>query len=665
MSTSTTAKASASKGNCCHNITWVSVRPGRGRASSGGSVHVPDPPLENSVEQAGMSLVEHAARSLTEPEARLRFLMEAGTQLDGSLDLMTTLQTLAVILVPQLGDVCLIDLIGPDDRAERRVIRHVDRELENRLWSLTRRWPSAFDSSGAIRETIRSGRAQFTPRVSTESLERAFSDPEQRALILSMEYRSAIIVPLAAHGRTLGAITLCLVGPDGPLYTERDVALLEDLARRASLAVDNSGLYTELRRADDAQRFLSETSRALAGSLDWDTTLRTIAGQVVAGIADACSIDVVDVRGRPQLAVVEHIDPVKRELCLETSRRYPVLLRHGQIRQMMATRQSVLYPRLADADLVALSVDEDHLRLLREIGLSSALWVPMVSRDRVIGTIGLGITESDRRLGPADLALAEELGRRAGVAADNARLYSDRARVAQTLQRSLMPTRLPAVPYLDTAVRFRFAGDGTELGGDFYDLFEHRPGCWTAVVGDVCGKGAAAAAITALARHTIRAAARYEDGPIGVLRALHLAVTEQSPKFMFCTAAVVECRPAPAACALRVALGGHPPALVLRADGRLDPVGPPGPLLGVLDEVQFTETPVLLAVGDALVLYTDGVIEAGAPDAQLGEEWLAATLTTLAGQDAHTIAGEITRRVLDVEGDMPSDDIAVLVLRSA
>jgi serine phosphatase RsbU (regulator of sigma subunit) len=429
--------------------------------------------------------------------------------------------------------------------------------------------------------------------------------------------------------------------------------------------VDNSGLYTELRRADEAQRFLSEASRALAGSLDWDTTLRTVAGQVVAGIADTCAIDVLDARGRPQLAVLEHIDPVKRELCLETDRRYPELREHGSVRQMTATRRGVLYPRLVDADRVAVAVDDEHLRRLRAIGLSSALRVPMVSRDRMIGTIALGITESDRRLGPADLALAEELGRRAGVAADNARLYSDRARVAQTLQRSLMPTRLPTAPHLDTAVRFRSAGDGTELGGDFYDLFEHRPGCWTAVVGDVCGKGAAAAAITALARHTIRAAARYEDGPIGVLRALHLAVTEQSPRFMFCTAAVVECRPTPAACALRVALGGHPPALVLRADGRVEPVGPCGPLLGVLGEVHFTETPVVLAAGDALMLYTDGVIEGGAPDAQLGEEWLAATLATLAGQDADTIAGEITRRVLEVEGDMPSDDIAVLVLRSS
>ena len=613
--------------------------------------------------EAGPTLLEHAARSPAEhAETRLRFLMDAGTRLDASLDLTTTLQALAAVLVPRLGDVVLIDMLRPDDRVERCVVCHVDPAMQERLWSLTRRWPGALDSSGIIHETIRSGRTHFTPRVSAEYLARIFADPDQRALILSLQYRSSVVVPLVARGRTLGALTLCLTGPEGPLYTERDVALLEDLARRASLAVDNSRLHTELRRADRAQGFLSETSRLLAGSLDEDTTLRTLAAQIVAEIADGCSIEVLDARGRPGSVVLEHVDPGKRELCLDTARRYPQAREQGRTRST-AARHGELHPRLVDADLVAMAVDEEHLRRLRRIGLSSVLWVPMVSRGRTLGTIALWITESDRPLGPADLGLAEELGRRAGVALDNARLYSDRARVAQTLQRSLMPARLSPVPHLDVAVRFRSAGDGTELGGDFYDLFEHRPGRWTGVVGDVCGKGAAAAAITSLARHTVRAVARYEDGPTGVLRALHRAIADQSARFMFCTAAVVECRPTGGGCLVRVALGGHPPAMVLRADGRVDPVGRPGPLLGVLDEVDFTESPLLLAPGDALVLYTDGVIEAGAPDAQLGEEWLAATLTTLAGEDADTVAGEITRRVLEVEGDLPSDDIAVLVLR--
>ncbi len=608
--------------------------------------------------------LERTARSHAEgAELRSHFLLESGTLLDASLDLKTTLRTLSRIIVPRLAHLCMIDMVGLDGATERVAVAHADATREALVWELTRRWPSGADATGEIREAIRSGETQYRPEVTPEMLARAFPSPEHRAFVETLELRSAIIVPLRARDRTLGAITLALDASSARPFGPEDVTLVEELARRASLAVDNSRLFTELSRADRAQRFLAEASHALSGSLDWNTTLDTVARLAVAGIADLCMIEMRDPLGDIRVAALEHVDPHKAVLLAETARRYPTRAGSPHAGRALATGESVLRPELGEAEWAALAEDEEHLRRLRALGLTSALWVPMYTGGRRLGSIGLGITESDRAFTAADLALAEELGRRAGVAADNARLYSDRSRVARTLQRSLVPARLPEIDGLEAAVRFRAAGDGAEVGGDFYDVFPCGPERFTAAVGDVCGKGASAAALTALSRHTIRAAARYESGPDGVLRTLNAAIPEQSPELMFCTAALVELTPAAGACTLRVALGGHLPPLVLRADGTVDALSPRGALLGVFPEIELEVEEAVLRPGDAVVLYTDGVTEAGAPSAPLGEEWLAATLATLAGRDADGIAAEIEARVLAVDKGAPRDDVAVLVLR--
>src|SRR5216684_7891933 len=135
--------------------------------------------------------------------------------------------------------------------------------------------------------------------------------------------------------------------------------------------------------------------------------------------------------------------------------------------------------------------------------MTSALVVPMVARQRTLGAITLVSSTEGRHFDAGDLAKAEELGRRAGLAVDNARLYSERSRVAQTLQASLLPRALPHIPGIELASRFRPAGEGLEVGGDFYDVFPAAGGNWMAVIGDVCGKGAEAAGLTALARYTV------------------------------------------------------------------------------------------------------------------------------------------------------------------
>jgi serine phosphatase RsbU (regulator of sigma subunit) len=256
----------------------------------------------------------------------------------------------------------------------------------------------------------------------------------------------------------------------------------------------------------------------------------------------------------------------------------------------------------------------------------------------------------------------EDLTGRAALAFDNARLYAERARVAQTLRRSLMPAALPTVPGLDLDCYFRPMDAGSEVGGDFYDVFADRDGCWL-VVGDVCGKGAEAAVITAFLRHTTVAYAREGERPAAVLERVNRAMLEQDFGGRFATAILARLEFAPDGVALTVAAGGHPPALVSRASGATEELGTGGTLLGIFPEARIGEHSTVLGVGDSLALYTDGLAEAQAPAKLLsGEQMMAA----LAAHTAET-AGETISTLLGLV-DLTQgarDDIAILVVRIA
>jgi serine phosphatase RsbU (regulator of sigma subunit) len=161
----------------------------------------------------------------------------------------------------------------------------------------------------------------------------------------------------------------------------------------------------------------------------------------------------------------------------------------------------------------------------------------------------------------------------------------------------------------------------------------------------------------------VRAAARYEDGPVGALEVLNDAITEQAPELLFCTAALLWLEPTADGGALRVALGGHLPPLVVRATGEVEALEAPGSLLGVFEEAELQERTATLHAGDAVVLYTDGVTEAGAPDAPLGEERLTELVRGLAGRGAEEMAAAIEQATLEYQSDRPRDDVAILVLR--
>jgi serine phosphatase RsbU (regulator of sigma subunit) len=259
--------------------------------------------------------------------------------------------------------------------------------------------------------------------------------------------------------------------------------------------------------------------------------------------------------------------------------------------------------------------------MLAELGMRAALVVPMPAGGRSIGALSLVSAESGRRFRPADVELVEELARRAGTAVENARLYTERSAVARTLQASLLPERLPPLPGWRTAADYRAGQAGAEVGGDFYDVFR-VDGAHMALLGDVTGKGVAAAALTSLVRHTAKTAAVFDARPSAVLAMVNKALRQRpriAPVTMLC--ALLEDG------AVTLAVGGHPPPLLKRSGRQCERVGRTGLLLGAIDEYPGAEEVTLrLEPGDTLLMFTDGVTDTPGEQGRFGEERLRAAV---------------------------------------
>jgi PAS domain S-box-containing protein len=422
---------------------------------------------------------------------------------------------------------------------------------------------------------------------------------------------------------------------------------------------------TERRRLEaDRERALrrsalsAEASELFDQTLDETGTLERVARLCVRELADTCVVVVGDSPATIERVAAAARDPEVERTLVEMQLRYPIDEPPSpSIAQTLTDGRSHVMEEV-DGTLL----ETRHRELLEALGTNAAMIVPLRARGGVKGALAVGFRSLDGRDRAELLALLEDLGRRAALAVDTARLYEERSAVARTLQQSLLPPTLPDVPGMDIAARY-LAARGNEVGGDFYDCFPIRSGEWAALIGDVCGKGAEAAAVTALARHTIRAAVVHDAQPRRVLSELNSAILRHESDFRFCTVLYVRLVPTDDGVEASVATGGHPLPLLLRAGGSVEPVGHAGTLLGVVSEPEISETTIRMGPGDALVLFTDGVVEASPLDGAFGPDQLGAFLGSCAWSSARCIAESVERHVLELQQGRPRDDVAVLVLR--
>jgi PAS domain S-box-containing protein len=414
---------------------------------------------------------------------------------------------------------------------------------------------------------------------------------------------------------------------------------------------------TQQKRTELQAAFLARAGEVLASSLDYEQTLRNVAELAVPGIVDWCAVDLIDEQGDRRPVAVAHADAGRLRMA-EQLRAYepPQLDPERGLGRVFRTGEPVLYTKVTDAMLQQGAVDDEHLELLRELGFHSVIIVPVSLGDRTLGAMTLVSAESGRVLDEFDLRLAEQVAARAAVAIENSRLYSERSLVAHTLQQSLLPEQLPEIPEYELATIYAPAVESTEVGGDFYDAWEVDGG-WMILIGDVTGKGVKAAALTALVRHTLRAASEFKSSPAELLAHVDRALKRQRT-LSICTALCLRL----ADHQVTVAIGGHPLPLYLD-EGGVNPIGVSGPLLGAFSDVQWDDLALQLAPGSSLITYTDGVTDAlGNDGSRYGQDRLSETLGRCAGRPAQVVVEDLARALDEFQsGDHP-DDKAVLVL---
>ncbi len=628
--------------------------------------------------QAGVAIDNALAhRSLEEQLADRRraqekehFLARCAMVLASSLDYEQTFVALATMAVPYLADLCLID-VAESDGIRRMAAVHADPTRQALVDELEQKYPPDPNGAHPAVEALRSGEPRVSPVMTDQFLRDTTRDERHYEIVRELGFSSYMSVPLNARGRTLGSFTLVSCSSERT-FDERDLAVATEVANHAAIAVDNARLYHDQQRARAEAESTAERLRQLQ-RLSARLSAAVSVSQVAAVMRDTPLLG-LDTPSRG----IWLLDRPERTLRLVPgSEPGTIAPRFTEIRLDAALPVAEVARTGAPIFVPSLGERDERFPALRDARTDAHSFaaLPLVAEGEVIGVVVLAFAEArefeddeERMFAAVSAQCAQALSR--AVLYDRERAGRDRAEadrhriqeLNRALQTSLLPPGLPEIPGVELSARYHPALAGLEVGGDFYDVFD-TGGDWAVVVGDVCGKGPVAAAVTATARWTLRSVAMDVRQPAQVLRKLNETMVHQQLDDRFCT--VVYCRVVPTAQGVRLSVcrGGHPAPMVLRADGEIEDIGTPGSLIGVLPEVRLWEETTPLQPGDAIVFYTDGVTESRRGREQFGEDRVRATLATCVGFDAAGIAQRLERAVLDFGGPEPSDDIAILVLR--
>lgn len=443
-----------------------------------------------------------------------------------------------------------------------------------------------------------------------------------------------LVVPLAVSRPYSGELEV----DAPPSAYVRPLAML--VAERLALHLEND----RLRRADLRRQswltFLAEASELLAQSLDVHLTMALIPQLVVPRLGRWCAVHTVDEWARFELAAATHADE---------------------------TMLADLHSALKESGPESVTA---RLREAASVGTALPLQpplegfvLPLIARGQRLGTLAVGRHQLHRH-DPDEVAVLEDVARRAALAIDNARIHDERRRVAHTLQQSLLPPVLPVVPGIGFAAEYVPSGDAAEVGGDFYDVVPLPDDRWLVVVGDVSGKGVQAAAVTGLVRDVIRVLAQDGRPLRDLLVRLNDTLVERGSG-RYCTLALAEVARGPSGrLDVTLYLAGHDQPVLIRGAGDARFVGSGGTALGLLPDIESPAVSLPLAAGDALVFYTDGVTERRHGRELFGVERLRAAVAPLGGYSADVVAARLRGITLGFSAEPPRDDIAILVLRN-
>jgi serine phosphatase RsbU (regulator of sigma subunit) len=507
---------------------------------------------------------------------------------------------------------------------------------------------------------------------------------------VDLPFRAAVTSQLAAAARTGTArlVECRLLGPDGPVAVSlaAGAITLADGTRLlvvSAAGAEAAGPGAPRRQAgkgskgskrSEGAKGSGDLVRAMTRRMDMITavtrllldnstfseavTLQRCARLLAGGIASWVIVDVE----RADLLRRQYVIGPPGEPWQDLARKVRALdPQPGSVpAQVHLAGTSILLAHADDPGVLGVTPDETPLLML--LGTTSLLSVPITDGTTGYGALTLARVADEGRFEVADLGLAEQFGQHLGVAIRVDRMFRHRSAVAEALQGSLLPTTLPDVPGIELYAAYGPASEGLEVSGDFYDVFPVTGG-WAIVIGDVCGKGQEAAAMTAAARHAIRTLAHWNPDPADVLAKANEIMLAEGYEDRFVTAQLAYLHWDGDLLRVMMAGAGHPGPALVRPDGRVDVLGGGGLPLGLFPDADSHVNEFELGEGDLLFFYSDGVTEARSPDMRYFDDTLADELAGLAGRSAADTARAIQSRVTAFSEDALRDDLTILVAK--
>lgn len=421
----------------------------------------------------------------------------------------------------------------------------------------------------------------------------------------------------------------------------------------------------KVRQVNRRFRMLDDIARVADGGRSLDETLDAITRIIVPELGDICAIDVIE-NDRVRRAALHADGPDAAGIAERLKARGPRLQEQIASDASRERQEPRRFELRSEEDLRRFASDEEDLEFLRSLGVRSGVTVELRARGRPTGMLTISVGPSGRRFDDSDVHFVTILAGRVALALDNAGLFSvlerterERAEIAETLQRGLLPPPLPHIPGWSVAATYRPAGAENEIGGDFYDAFRIAGG-WMVVIGDVTGRGAKAAAVTAHARYTLRTAAALTGDPVVALRTLNRELLARQGAAL-CSVAAMAFSEDPDE-PVRLAVAGHPPPLLVDGDSVTE-VTSPAPVLGAFTDETWALESTRVAPGQQLVVVTDGVTEMVGDGERFGEKRLCAQLEGISSPALAT--QRIEGALHEFAGGTLDDDAAILAIAPA
>ncbi len=602
-----------------------------------------------ALERGALYDAQRAARSSAEELAdRLARLQQVTAELTGARDIEEIADVVVSHAASALGSpLASLSLLVDDDNL--RVVRlHGASESTRKRWTT---YPVAAELPGS--EAVRTNSVVVI---------RSVEELEARYPLLAGQApadRTLVCIPLSIGDRRLGVITLSF-----PIETDIDnpaqLQFLTTLAETCSQAIERAQALVEARVAGDKLAFLAEASAELSRSLDYRTTLTNLARLVVPRLADWCSVQVLD-DGVLRTVAVTHTDPAKVAFARDVNERFPVDLDASTgVPNVLRTGKSELYPDITEEMVVASIHDEEQVRIVLELGLTSLIIVPLTTAGTTFGTMSLVSAESGRHFGPDDLAFVEDLARRAAVAVANAEEFrrqkgrlAEITRIAEVVQHAILPPVPRRAGTLNLCTAYVSAAREALVGGDLYEIVA-VPGAVRLIIGDVRGKGLDAVRLATVVLGEFRAAAVERDDIAALARQMDSRMRPYLGDEDFVTALIAEIDSHGRA---SVVCCGHPPALLVASGERS--------FLGAADSLPLglgadpAAVTAQLTPGDRLLLYTDGILEARDTEGRFIE--LDMVTEELASGPLETVLDRINQALRDAVGSDLADDLALLL----